>query len=120
MTDGSKVRIVHKPAQATRPGIEYAWTTASPRGVPGEATEGERPENDGGELGTCERVLLDGAECSAQRAVQLDAANPIKQWQECDKELQQIREWSTQKSGGPRGQPVDEKPLVTARSDSRA
>ncbi|KRZ41715.1 Retrovirus-related Pol polyprotein from transposon [Trichinella pseudospiralis] len=66
MTDGSKVRIVHKPAQATRPGIEYAWTTASPRGVPGEATEGERPENDGGELGTCERVLLDGAECSAQ------------------------------------------------------
>ncbi|KRZ19747.1 hypothetical protein T4B_7351 [Trichinella pseudospiralis] len=31
-------------------------------------------------------------------ALQLDAANPIKQWQESDKELQQIREWSTQRT----------------------
>ncbi|KRX31095.1 hypothetical protein T06_11365, partial [Trichinella sp. T6] len=31
-------------------------------------------------------------------AVKLDAANPINQWQESDKELQQIREWSTQRT----------------------
>ncbi|KRY73130.1 hypothetical protein T4A_5225 [Trichinella pseudospiralis] len=46
MTDDSKVRIVHKLAQATRPGIGCTWTTARPREVPG--------------------ALVDGAECSAQ------------------------------------------------------
>ncbi|KRY86787.1 hypothetical protein T4D_4338 [Trichinella pseudospiralis] len=46
MTDNSKVRIVHKLAQATRPGIGCTWTTARLREVPG--------------------ALVDGAECSAQ------------------------------------------------------
>ncbi|KRZ48689.1 Gypsy retrotransposon integrase-like protein 1 [Trichinella nativa] len=146
MKDGSRVRIIHEPAPATRPGIGCAWTTASPREVPLEETVWEGPENDGDELGACERALLDRAECSAQNrrtlrssprryrkaihrsgrkhqnadalsrrgckqgrlkcspaevpvgAVKLDAANPINQWQESDKELQQIREWSTQRT----------------------
>ncbi|KRX63014.1 hypothetical protein T09_2105 [Trichinella sp. T9] len=95
MTDGSRVRIIHEPASSTRPG--------------------EGPENDSDELGACERALMDRAEYSARNqrtrrslprspaevpmgAVKLDAANPIKQWQESDKELQQIREWSTQRT----------------------
>ncbi|KRY05823.1 Transposon Ty3-G Gag-Pol polyprotein, partial [Trichinella patagoniensis] len=66
MTDGSRVRIIHKPAQATRPGIGCAWITASPREVSREETVGERPENNSGELRACERALVDRAECSAQ------------------------------------------------------
>ncbi|KRX40298.1 hypothetical protein T05_15184 [Trichinella murrelli] len=33
MTDGSRVRIIHEPAPATRCGIGFAWITASPREV---------------------------------------------------------------------------------------
>ncbi|KRZ92951.1 Transposon Ty3-G Gag-Pol polyprotein [Trichinella sp. T8] len=40
--------------------------TASPREVSREETVGERPENNSGELGACERALVDRAECSAQ------------------------------------------------------
>ncbi|KRY26178.1 hypothetical protein T01_9729, partial [Trichinella spiralis] len=121
MTDGSRVRITHEPAPATRPGIGCAWITASPQEVPREETVGEGPETNSGELEACERALVDRAECSAQNrrvlrslprrtdwsaallrypggAVKLDAANPIKQWQESDKELQQIRKWSTQRT----------------------
>ncbi|KRY06472.1 Transposon Ty3-I Gag-Pol polyprotein, partial [Trichinella patagoniensis] len=66
MTDGSRVRIVHELAHATRPGIGCAWITASPREVSREETVGERPENNSGELRACERALVDRAECSAQ------------------------------------------------------
>ncbi|KRY22530.1 hypothetical protein T12_5000 [Trichinella patagoniensis] len=64
MTDGSRVRIIHKPAPATRCGIGCAWITASPREVPMEETVGEGPETDSGELEACERALVDRAECS--------------------------------------------------------
>ncbi|KRX68510.1 hypothetical protein T06_1855 [Trichinella sp. T6] len=66
MTDDSRVRIIHEPAQATRPGIGCAWITASPREVSREETVGERPENNSGDLRACERALVDRAECSAQ------------------------------------------------------
>ncbi|KRY47148.1 Retrovirus-related Pol polyprotein from transposon 17.6 [Trichinella britovi] len=66
MTDGSRVRIIHEPAQATRPGIGCAWITASPREVSREETAGERPENNNGDLRACERALVDRAECSEQ------------------------------------------------------
>ncbi|XP_003381450.1 hypothetical protein Tsp_07140 [Trichinella spiralis] len=66
MTDGSRVQITHEPAPATRPGIGCACITASPQEVPREETVEEVPENDSGELGACERVLVDRAECSAQ------------------------------------------------------
>ncbi|KRY31236.1 hypothetical protein T01_14385 [Trichinella spiralis] len=130
MTDGSRVQITHEPAPATRPGIGCAWITASPQEVPREETVEEVPENDSGELGACERVLVDRAECSAQNRQTLrrlhrkygkvihrseqkqqnaDAlsrrgckqggleCNPAE-WQESDKELQQIRKWSTQRT----------------------
>ncbi|KRZ81763.1 Retrovirus-related Pol polyprotein from transposon 17.6, partial [Trichinella sp. T8] len=66
MTDGSSVRIAHEPSHATQPGIGCTWITASPREVSREETVGERPGNDSGELGACERALVDRAECSAQ------------------------------------------------------
>ncbi|KRX54571.1 hypothetical protein T09_12742 [Trichinella sp. T9] len=64
MTDGSRVRIIHEPAPATRRGIGCAWITASPREVPLEETVGEGPETDSGELEACERALVDRAERS--------------------------------------------------------
>ncbi|XP_003367534.1 conserved hypothetical protein, partial [Trichinella spiralis] len=61
MTDGSRVQITHEPAPATRPGIGCACITASPQEVPREETVEEVPENDSGELGACERVMVDRA-----------------------------------------------------------
>ncbi|KRZ61857.1 Transposon Ty3-G Gag-Pol polyprotein [Trichinella nativa] len=47
----------------------------------------------------CKQCGLEGSPAEVPvGAVKLDAANPIKQWQESDKELQQIREWSTQRT----------------------
>ncbi|KRZ49226.1 hypothetical protein T02_1965, partial [Trichinella nativa] len=64
MTDGSRVRIIHEPAPATRRGIGCAWITASLREVPLEETVGVGPETDSGELEACERALVDRAELS--------------------------------------------------------
>ncbi|KRZ73877.1 Transposon Ty3-G Gag-Pol polyprotein [Trichinella papuae] len=66
VTDGSRIRIAHEPAQATRHSIGCARITASPREVPLEETVGEGPETDNGELEACERALVDRAECSAR------------------------------------------------------
>ncbi|KRZ01371.1 hypothetical protein T11_492 [Trichinella zimbabwensis] len=63
MTDGSRVRIVREPAQATRPSIGCAHITPSTQEVPLEETVGEGPETDDGKLEACERALVDGAEC---------------------------------------------------------
>ncbi|KRZ81504.1 Retrovirus-related Pol polyprotein from transposon, partial [Trichinella sp. T8] len=47
----------------------------------------------------CKQCGLEGSPAEVPvGAVKLGAANPIKQWQESDKELQQIREWSTQRT----------------------
>ncbi|KAL1240061.1 Gypsy retrotransposon integrase-like protein [Trichinella pseudospiralis] len=47
----------------------------------------------------CKQCGLEGSPVEVPvGALQLNAANPIKQWQESDKELQQIREWSTQRT----------------------
>ncbi|KRY83631.1 hypothetical protein T4D_6139 [Trichinella pseudospiralis] len=48
---------------------------------------------------TCKQCGLEGSFAEVPvGAVQLDAAKPIKQWQESDKQLQQIHECSTQKT----------------------
>ncbi|XP_003377598.1 conserved hypothetical protein [Trichinella spiralis] len=83
MTDGSRVRIVRKPAQAARPSIECAWITPGPWEVPLEETVREGPETNNGDLEEWGRSLVDGAECSprvsryAIRLVQRPANVPV-------------------------------------------
>ncbi|KRZ48036.1 Gypsy retrotransposon integrase-like protein 1 [Trichinella nativa] len=47
----------------------------------------------------CKQCGLEGSPAEVSvGSVKLDAANPIKKWRESDKDLQQIREWSTQRT----------------------